>query len=157
MASLTFLLLGSVLVLILVLLHSPKVAALIKLVPWPDISTWLRQPESDDPRKKKIDDIKGMAEYHEVARLMSDLINTEGAGSWPPNANHIRSTWPAALRAYQEIYLELAPLLSQETASLDDDVNIARIAGFRSRFRELLQERVVLADVMIVSRKQGNE
>ena len=78
---------------------------------------------------------------------MNDMIQKDGAGTWPPNANHDKMIWPMALRPYMNIYLEMAPLLPQATPSLNDQVNVARISAFRQRFGELLQERVNLVEV----------
>jgi hypothetical protein len=116
-----------------------------------DITTWLHRPGSRNTKEEKINEIDALAEHHEVAEKLNDLIKKDGAGSWPPNANHDHATWPAALRPYKEIYLELASLLPQATPSLDDSVNITRIADFRKRFCDLLKERVKMDEVMEVS------
>ncbi len=94
-----------------------------------------------------LQDIKGLAERHETAALLADLIHKDGAGEWPPRSNHATATWPAALRPYREVYEEMAPLLPTATASLDDEINRVRIAHFRSHFQALLRERVDLAQV----------
>ncbi|KAK4120434.1 hypothetical protein N657DRAFT_683543 [Parathielavia appendiculata] len=94
-----------------------------------------------------IKDVADLAEYHETAACLDELIRKDGAGSWPPRANHEHSTWPAALRPYKEIYYEMAPLLPAAEVSLDDELNKQRIAQFRSRFDQLLRERVSLREV----------
>ncbi|KAI0381402.1 hypothetical protein F5Y04DRAFT_280934 [Hypomontagnella monticulosa] len=94
-----------------------------------------------------LENIKEIADSHETAAVLAELIRTDGAGSWPPRANHSHSTWPAALRPYREIYLELAPLLPKESPSLDDEVNETLITSFRTRFRKLLHDRVDLDQV----------
>lgn len=94
-----------------------------------------------------LQDINQLAECHETAALLADLIHKDGAGEWPPRSNHDYTTWPAALRPYRDIYAEMAPLLPTSDLSLDDDVNRARIANFRSRFQTLLQERINLPQV----------
>lgn len=94
-----------------------------------------------------VEHIKVLARCHKVAEVIYDLIKKDGAGSWPPNANHARSTWPIPLLPYKEIYLELAEFLPQAVPSLDDQVNIVRINKFRRRFRSLLAERVDLVAV----------
>ncbi|KAF2109444.1 hypothetical protein BDV96DRAFT_502674 [Lophiotrema nucula] len=113
------------------------------------LAKWLRGLDVDHAKKRiaRIKDVKALAERHEVAAVLAEMIHKDGAGSWPPRANHHHPTWPVALQQYKEVYLELASLLPQATASLDDQVNIARIAEFRFRFRELLHERVNLNDV----------
>lgn len=101
----------------------------------------------DSNVKETVKAIKATADRHEVASLLTALIHEDGAGSWPPRANHRHSSWPDALRPYKEIYLELAPLLPQHTPSLNHEINLARIANFRSRYRKLLCERVDLPKV----------
>lgn len=88
----------------------------------------LQRETQSSPREEKLGAIKALAEHHEVAETLNELIQKDGAGSWPPNTKHTHTTWPLPLRAYKEIYLELAPLLPQAEPSLDDQVNIARIA-----------------------------
>lgn len=102
---------------------------------------------SDDTNEDKIREIMKLAERHETAARLADLIRKDGAGSWPPRANHAYSTWPAALRPFREIYQEMAPLLPAANASLDDEVNEELITNFRARFRKLLSERVNLQEV----------
>jgi hypothetical protein len=95
----------------------------------------------------ELQDIHNLAECHETAALLSDLIHKDGAGEWPPRSNHDHTTWPAALRPYREIYEEMMPLLATANVSLDDEVNRTRITNFRSRFQALLDERVDLDGV----------
>lgn len=102
---------------------------------------------SDDTKEDKVKDIMRLAKDHETAARLADLIQKDGAGSWPPRANHDHSTWPAALRPYREVYEEMAPLLPAAEVSLDDGANEARINFFRSNFRKLLSERVNLQEV----------
>jgi hypothetical protein len=118
-----------------------------KLQNYPKLFTSTVEPSSADPRTAHIREIAALADQHEVAEALRDLIHKDGAGSWPPNANHTHSSWPTALRPYGEIYLELAALLPQEHPSLDDETNIVRIADFRGRFKSLLAERINLAEV----------
>ena len=129
----------------------PIVVSLLKPLSFPNLTTWLYYPSPRNVKAKHISEIKTLAEHHEVADKLSDLIQKDGAGSWPPNANHNHVTWPSALQPYKEIYLELASLLPQANRSLDDDENLARITNFRERFRKSLQERVKLDEVMEVS------
>ncbi|KAK4040495.1 hypothetical protein C8A01DRAFT_15655 [Parachaetomium inaequale] len=97
--------------------------------------------------RERIKEVADLTEYHETAACLADLVRQDGAGSWPPRANHTHSTWPAALRPYKEIYHEMAPLLAAVNISLDDDVNRQRVTHFRSRFQQLLSERVNLGEV----------
>ncbi|KAI1085081.1 hypothetical protein F5B20DRAFT_567796 [Whalleya microplaca] len=98
-------------------------------------------------KHRMIEDIKSLSDYHETAAVLTELIHKDGAGSWPPRANHTHSTWPKALQPYKEIYLQLAPLLPRPVPSLDDDVNRAQISKFRSLFGKLLCERIDLVQV----------
>ncbi|KAL4784551.1 hypothetical protein BJX76DRAFT_356907 [Aspergillus varians] len=84
-----------------------------------------------------------------VSRALKHLVDTDGAGTWPPKATH-GNTWPAALRPYHAIYLELAPYLATEDVVVDNDINAERCNSFRKRMREALQERVNLADVKAI-------
>ncbi|KAK4174626.1 hypothetical protein QBC36DRAFT_388820 [Triangularia setosa] len=97
--------------------------------------------------RQKFDTIHNLSDCHEVASSFSNLVNQDGAGSWPPKSNHDESTWPACLQAYKEIYHEMAPLLPAENVSLDDDTNERRIFEFRSLFTQLLSQKVNLAEV----------
>ncbi|KAK4195140.1 hypothetical protein QBC40DRAFT_310917 [Triangularia verruculosa] len=97
--------------------------------------------------RHKLDTIHDLSDCHEVASSFSALVKQDGAGSWPPKSNHNERTWPAILQAYKEIYHEMAPLLPAENVSLDDTVNEQRIVEFRSRFAQLLTQKVDLAGV----------
>jgi hypothetical protein len=140
--------LGSILT---ALIHSPQ-------RPW---KSWISQIKTAAPNfwslftpqdeettnDEKLRDIKDLAECHETAALLDDLVRTDGAGEWPPRANHVHETWPAPLRPYKDIYYEMAPLLPTSNVSLDDNVNRERITNFRARFRKLLDDKVDLAQV----------
>lgn len=102
---------------------------------------------SEETSEHRIKDIMELAACHETAARLADLVQKDGAGSWPPRANHAHSTWPVALRPYKEIYLEMAPLLPAANVSLDDEVNKERVTYFRSHFRKLLDEGVNLQEV----------
>lgn len=95
--------------------------------------------------KSKIRGIQKLASRHEVAWHLSELIEKDGAGDWPPKANH--DNWPRALRPYKDIYFELVPLLSAAPPSLDDDVNTQRRSNYRSLMRKLLAERINISEV----------
>ncbi|GAB1316971.1 Indoleamine 2,3-dioxygenase [Madurella fahalii] len=97
--------------------------------------------------RDRIKDITNLADYHETAACLSELVRKDGAGSWPPRTNTAHSTWPAALRPYKEIYHEMAPLLPAANISLDDEVNERRVTYFRTRFQQLLSERVNVQEV----------
>jgi hypothetical protein len=99
---------------------------------------------STESNEDIIKEVMGLAEYHETAARLADLIKRDGAGVWPPRAS---LTWPTAIRPYLDIYHEMAPLLPAATVSLDDEVNTERIDNFRSRFSKLLNDRVNLVEV----------
>lgn len=104
-----------------------------------------------------INEINNMADKNEIAAAMADLIRTDGAGSWPPKANHSLDAWPLALRPFQEIYFEMATDLATAEVSLDDSVNVARILRFREKFRGLLEERVDITQVRDVLKNVADE
>ncbi|RMZ72078.1 Indoleamine 23-dioxygenase [Pyrenophora seminiperda CCB06] len=133
--------------LILFVLGSLAIIVFWKSIVQPFIQSWLQTLPKSDIRKEKSDAIKDLAEHHEVAEILSELIQKDGAGSWPPNANHAHTEWPLCIQPYREIYLEMAPLLPQPEPSLDDEVNASRISEFRQRYRDLLSERVDLVEV----------
>lgn len=97
-----------------------------------------------------IDEIETLSSQHETAEAINLLLKHDGAGVWPPNANHNHEEWPKALQPYRQLYMELASSLAVTTPSLDDGVNSNRIANFRLRFRKLLDDRVNLTEVMAV-------
>lgn len=97
--------------------------------------------------EQKIKAINHLANSHEAAAILADLIHKDGAGSWPPRSNHDLATWPAALRPYREIYNEMTPLLPALNVSTDDNVNRERITNFRAHFRKLLDDKVDLKAV----------
>ncbi|KAI1381467.1 hypothetical protein F4677DRAFT_126953 [Hypoxylon crocopeplum] len=126
-------------------------AAALGVVFWlrrrPAVTVWDNYSDPKRTRDQTVRDTLAVAGHHETAAVLSEMILTDGAGSWPPRANHTHNMWPAALRPYKEIYFELARLIPKETASLDDEVNRALIDDFRSSFRKLLAERVDMAQV----------
>ena len=124
---------------------SGKPLTLPDLVPPAVLAKFQRPSKShDNSHDDNIRDIMELAEYHETAARLADLIKKDGAGTWPPRVN---LAWPAALRPFMDIYHEMAPLLPAATASLDDEVNRERIDRFRARFSKLLHDRVNLAEV----------
>lgn len=84
--------------------------------------------------------LQNLGLHFEVAAALAILVEEDGAGSWPPRANH--DEWPLALRPYKHIYLELVHLLPTANPSLDDETNNKRRHKFRSLMRKLLTERV---------------
>ncbi|TGO44026.1 hypothetical protein BOTNAR_0999g00010 [Botryotinia narcissicola] len=107
--------------------------------------------------KEKIDESENVSKYralrnlrdqHEVAAAISRLVDEDGAGAWPPNANH--DSWPMALRPYKEIYFQLIPLLSAAPPSLDDDVNNERREKYRSMMQKSLMEQINVPQVVAI-------
>ncbi len=93
----------------------------------------------------RIQDLRTLNGRHETASILTELFDRDGAGAWPPKANH--DSYPMALRPYKDIYLELVPLLSAAEPSLDDNVNNERRNKYRSLMRKLLTERINIAQV----------
>ncbi|KAK3695812.1 hypothetical protein B0T22DRAFT_372305 [Podospora appendiculata] len=104
-----------------------------------------RRPVIKRPAPERKPNLNGC---HEVAVALSQLINEDGAGCWPPRADH--DSWPLALRPYKDIYLEVVPCLSEPTVSLDDSVNAERQSKFRDSMRKLLAERINIPDVVAI-------
>ncbi|KAL4960137.1 uncharacterized protein BDV14DRAFT_211828 [Aspergillus stella-maris] len=80
---------------------------------------------------------------------LKNLVETDGAGTWPPRATH-GYTWPEALQLYHEIYLAAAPYLSTEDVSTDDEINRSRVQSFRDRIRLVLKEKIDLHAVQTI-------
>ncbi len=109
----------------------------------------LKPAEVDDVANvSRIGDVRTLKDQHETASILSELVEEDGAGAWPPKANH--DSWPMALRPYKDIYLELVPLLPAAEASLDDNVNNERRSNYRSLMRKLLTERVNIPQVELL-------
>ena len=117
----------------------------------------LRLPETDETDSVlRIQDLNSLKVRHETASILSELLDDDGAGAWPPKTNH--TSWPKALRPYKMIYLELVPLLPTANPSLDDNVNNERRNTYRSHMRKLLNERINIAEVedIMASVEAGN-
>ena len=95
---------------------------------------------------QKIQDLRTLKAEHETASILSELVDKDGAGAWPPRANH--DSWPTALQPYKDIYLEIVPMLPAAEPSLDDDVNTARRIKYRSSMRKLLNNRINITEVI---------
>lgn len=93
---------------------------------------------------------------HKTASVLLELFDKDGAGAWPPKANH--DSWPMALRPYKDIYLELIPFLPTAEPSLDDNINNEQRNRYRSLMRRLLNERINIAQVeqMMAAVEAGN-
>lgn len=91
--------------------------------------------------------IEALVDQHETASVFVELFRKDGAGSWPPRANHLTAHWPVALRPYRDVLQEMGRLLPRSTPSLDDEANLATISAFRARYRDLLSQRIDLDQV----------
>ena len=110
------------------------------------LKSHLKPIEGDEPCNVwKIRELRKLRGRHETASILLELLEKDGAGAWPPKANH--DSWPPALCPYKKIYLDLVPLLPTAEPSLDDTVNRERINDFRALMRKLLKERINLAKV----------
>jgi len=94
-----------------------------------------------------IEEVFDLADCHETAARLAELIHKDGAGAWPPRTNYVYTTWPVALRPYMDIYHEMKAQLPAAIPSLDDAVNRTRIDLFRARHAKLLNDRVDLEAV----------
>ncbi|KAF3481967.1 uncharacterized protein GIQ15_04726 [Arthroderma uncinatum] len=92
-----------------------------------------------------IRDLRTLAPRHETASALLKLIDEDGAGAWPPNAEH--NAWPAAFRPYKDIYLELLPLFTTAEPVLHDNISNERRNHYRSLMRKLLVERINIVEV----------
>jgi hypothetical protein len=95
----------------------------------------------------RIQDLKNLRHSHSTASVLAELVKKDGAGAWPPKANH--DSWPMALRPYKDIYLEFVPLLSATEPS-PDEVNNSRHSEFRLVMRKLLTARINVTRVKAI-------
>ncbi|ESZ96147.1 hypothetical protein SBOR_3477 [Sclerotinia borealis F-4128] len=112
------------------------------------IQTKVKEKIDNNENVSKYQALRNLRDQHEVAAVMSKLIDEDGAGAWPPNANH--DSWPMALRPYKEVYFQLIPLLSAAPPSLNDDVNNERREKYRSIMRKSLMERINIPQVVAI-------
>ncbi|KAB8233706.1 uncharacterized protein BDW43DRAFT_311049 [Aspergillus alliaceus] len=124
------------------------------------VVTWRQHPKRlrVDASAWQIQCLRLMKEQgrYGIASLLSDLIDNDGAGAWPPKTNY--ETWPESLQPYKEIYHELAPSLPSAQPSLEDDVNQEKRNRYRSRMRKLLTERIDIVGVekLLIAAEAGN-
>lgn len=102
--------------------------------------------------ERHIAKIETLTNIHETAARLAELIRNDGAGSWPPRANHSYSDWPAAFRPYQEVLQEMLRLLAKEKPSLHDQTNVACVTEYRSLYQELLRSKIDLPQVELYLR-----
>ena len=101
-----------------------------------------------------IHELRTLKGRHKTASILVDLVEEDGAGAWPPKANH--NSWPRTLRPYKDIYLELNSILPTAEPSLDNDVNYRRRNRYRTQMRKLLADRVNVAQVEETAVEAGN-
>ncbi|KAI0857450.1 hypothetical protein F4860DRAFT_489706 [Xylaria cubensis] len=120
-------------------------AALIGLSLWRILK--VHRNTIPNPRKAtRMQHLRTIAAQHNVAASLVTMIDRDGAGDWPPRANH--ESWPAAILPYRSIYVELLPLLYTDTPSLDDDANAKRRERYRVAMGSLLRDRIDLSVVI---------
>ncbi|TGO90550.1 hypothetical protein BPOR_0060g00230 [Botrytis porri] len=112
------------------------------------IQTKVKEKIDENEYVSKYQALRNLRDQHEVTAAMSRLVDEDGAGAWPPNANH--DSWPMALRPYKEIYFQLIPLLSAAPPSLDGDINNERREKYRSMMRKSLMERINVPQVVAI-------
>ena len=124
------------------------------------ILLWKRQPRpvdiEDSGNSSRIHELRILKGRHKTASILMDLVEEDGAGAWPPKANH--DSWPRALRPYKDIYLELNSILPTAEPSLDNDVNNQRRNNYRTQMRTHLADRVNVAQVeeILIAVEAGN-
>ena len=100
----------------------------------------------DDPvNSSRIHELRTLKGRHSTASILVNLVEEDGAGAWPPKANH--DSWPRTLRPYKDIYLKLNSTLPTAEPSLDNDINHHRRKIYRTQRRKLLADRVNVAEV----------
>ena len=112
---------------------------------WSSLKRYWRLKIDERKDTSRVQELSILKSQHETASSLWELFDKDGAGAWPPKANH--DSWPTALRPYKDIYLALSPILPAAEASLDDTVNNERRSTYRSLMRKLLAERINIAQV----------
>ncbi|KAJ8067630.1 hypothetical protein OCU04_003239 [Sclerotinia nivalis] len=85
-------------------------------------------------------------EPHAAQNSLRDLIEIDGAGTWPPTTVY-GDAWPEALRPFHDIYQAMAPALSTAELSGDDVKNFQRCLDFRTQMRTLYNDQVNMNEV----------
>lgn len=97
------------------------------------------------PTSSTLYSVMNLRHDHEVANVLCNLIEQDGAGEWPPRV--VYEDWPSAIQPYKDIYLELAPMLSCADPMIGDDLIIARREKYRVTMRERLAARINIVEV----------
>ncbi|TGO37458.1 hypothetical protein BHYA_0097g00350 [Botrytis hyacinthi] len=85
-------------------------------------------------------------EPHAAQNSLRDLIEIDGAGTWPPTTVY-GDAWPEVLRPFHDIYQAMAPALSIAELSGDDFKNFQRCLDFRVQMRTLYNDQVNMEQV----------
>ncbi|KAI5455769.1 hypothetical protein BGZ63DRAFT_368305 [Mariannaea sp. PMI_226] len=103
-----------------------------------------------------ISELNLLQDRHKAAYALAQLVEQDGAGSWPPSASFV--SWPKSLQCYQNIYHELFRSFTVEEPSLCDDFNRQKRYEFRALMQKRLHEKVDLTEVgeIMKSIEQGN-
>lgn len=96
-------------------------------------------------------EVKALQNQHPVAKSFHKAVSSVGGGVWPPKATH-GASWPAQLRPFHDIYIAISSMLAvaKSDISLDDETNCRKIEAFRSKFAQLLREKIDIAEVQII-------
>ena len=85
-------------------------------------------------------------EPHATQNSLRDLIEIEGAGTWPPTTVY-GEAWPEVLQPFHDIYQAMAPALSVVELTGDDVKNFQRCLDFRVQMRQLYNDQVKVEQV----------
>ncbi|KAI1179286.1 hypothetical protein F4777DRAFT_586257 [Nemania sp. FL0916] len=121
-------------------------AALVGLALWRILQRYRQPVPIITGRANRLQHLRGLAAQYQVAASLVNMIDRDGAGDWPPRANH--EAWPPAIMPYKSLYMDLLPMLYTDTPALDDDVNIERRARYRAAVRSFIKERIDLDAVI---------
>ncbi|KAF9039532.1 hypothetical protein BDZ89DRAFT_384414 [Hymenopellis radicata] len=84
-----------------------------------------------------VQEIHARQKEDDTFACLHQLVALSG-GTWPPRTTY-GDEWPPALRAYHEAYKIMAPSLSTEDISLDDEHNLQRTLTFRMGMKKALE------------------
>jgi hypothetical protein len=90
----------------------------------------------------RLDDLKALYVNHDVYSAFMTLVNDDGAGDWPPRANHVG--WPLPLPPYKKVDSAMSPFLATSNPSTDNEWNKKRCLEFRSRMQALLADLIII-------------
>lgn len=85
-------------------------------------------------------------EPHAAQNSLRDLIEIDGAGTWPPTTVY-GDAWPELLQPFHDVYQAMAPALSIAELSGNDVTNFQRCLDFRVQMRTLYNDQVKIEEV----------